>query len=340
MSGPKNHRVRLSAARRQAEHIRREAANAARRRATKERMRASRQRAALQAAELARRRAEVVRHRAEEALEIRARATRDDLERRRRSVRDVAVNGEQDDDQSSNTRKDEDASSKPPTSHTPPADIQEAASTSTSQAIRVVSSDATDQLRERLLELSAWRDALGADEAVQQFHRKAADAWRAAADACLAEDASTATFTETLDSLENMCREAQRLHDEAGTNQAEFAARNDLLRDVMDSLKEIGFFVGDPTYAIADDPAGPVLLKATRGPEMMTASIDLSQAVHSVWDGQEDEHCKATFFEYVERMKARGVDVDAERSDLQEPPRLKQQGAKELPRGQQFGGGA
>lgn len=196
-------------------------------------------------------------------------------------------------------------------------------------------------LQEKLSELTAWREELADDDAAQQFHRDAVAAWGAAAAAYLAEDsAADGSVAEALDSIDKLCNDAKRLHDEAGTRQADFFARNEMLLHVMDSLKEIGFFVGDPAYADPNDPSGPVLVKATRGSEVMNASIDLSQVVRSVWDGLEDEHCKASFFEYVDQLKTRGVEVQAERADLRAPPILKQQGAKDLPRGQQIGGGA
>jgi hypothetical protein len=105
-----------------------------------------------------------------------------------------------------------------------------------------------------------------------------------------------------------------------------------LLGDVIASLQEIGFFVSDPYYENPDDPSGPVVIKAARGSETVTASVDLSEMVRSVWGGVEDERCKDAFFEYVDRMKDKDVEVTPTRADLRERPILKQQGAKDLPR--------
>lgn len=379
MSGPKDYVVVLFAERMLADLARREAANASRRRATEERMRRNRERAQHKAAELARKRAEAAQRaqarieaerqrqaEAQKRLEVIAEArkrndargdakrahirdasdqlanarARDDLARRKREASSLQGENVQ-------TRQGlAEAIAAPETSSVPaPATDQSqaaepAALLEDTSTVDMAASADENLLQQKLSELAAWRDELAADEAIQQFHRTAADAWTRTADSFLAEDPQTGSFEDALGSVENACREAQRLHDEAGTRQADFTARNELLRDVMDSLKEIGFFVGDPAYADPSDPAGPVLVKATRGPEVMTASIDLSQMVHSVWDGLEDEHCKASFFEYVERMKTRGVEVQAERADLRHPPMLKRQGAKDLPRGQQIGGGA
>lgn len=362
MSGPKNHRTRRTPARRQIDLERRVAADAARRRKREERMRINQERAQRRAAELARKRAEQlarmqaegarrnearaaaqqdhIRNVAEELLTARAEAVRENLQRRQHeaSKRKIAAAQVPAEQAEAPANAQADAGSSSTMDELPAADAEMLEGTI--DATVPVPSHEIEQLQEKLSELAAWREELAADEAVQQFHRTAAEAWTALADACLADDSPSDSLAEALESVENACGEAQRLHDEAGKRQADFTARNELLRDVIDSFKEIGFFVGDPQYADPNDPAGPVLVKATRGSEVMTASIDLSQMVRSMWDGLQDEHCKASFFEYVERMKARGIEIEPEREDLRQPPMLKQQGAKELPRGQQIGGGA
>ena len=97
-------------------------------------------------------------------------------------------------------------------------------------------------------------------------------------------------------------------------------------------MKEIGFFVHDPQYENPADPTGPVIIKAVRGDEEVTTSVDLSETIKSVWNGLADERCKDSFFDYVEQMKAKGVEVKPHREDLRDRPILKQKGANELPR--------
>jgi hypothetical protein len=186
--------------------------------------------------------------------------------------------------------------------------------------------------------MAGWREALHQDAAVTTFRAADASTWRTRSEALEREVANGAADPKTsLAQAKALLAEAEALHHDAGETQGKFDTRNELLQDVMASLKEIGFFVDDPRYANPQDPAGPVIVRAVRGDEEMTASIDLSETVKSVWDGIADERCKESFFQYVDQMKARGVEVKPERDDLQNRPTLKQKSANELPRSQSSG---
>ena len=176
---------------------------------------------------------------------------------------------------------------------------------------------ATDDSEQRAV-IDGWTTALSADTAVTAFAAAEREAW-------------TNRVGEANADLAALAAEGQAIHDRAGETQARFDTPNELLRDVIASLQEIGYFVSDPQLADPNDPAGPVVLKATCGSETVTTTVDLSDAIKSVWDGQELEHCKGTFFDYMDAMKARGVSVEPERADLRERPILKQKGMNELP---------
>jgi hypothetical protein len=196
------------------------------------------------------------------------------------------------------------------------------------------------EVTKRIAEVEAWRETLTGDDAVRTFQASVMKAWQDRAEKLLAEHTAGTVGQDILARAEEIGREAKRIHEEAGERQAKSEARNQLLRDIIDSLKEIGFFVSDPSYQDPNDPGGPVILRATRGAEEMTASIDLSETVRSVWNGLEEQHCKSAFWEYMERMRERGVEIVAKRPDLRERPILRQKGALDLPRsGTQSAGG-
>ncbi len=107
-----------------------------------------------------------------------------------------------------------------------------------------------------------------------------------------------------------------------------FNTRNELVSDIIDSLKEVGFVVDDPQFADPANPSGVVLLVANRGSERMEASIDLSDEIHSTWNNLSEEHCKTAFFDYVDAMSSKGVKVKPHREDLQNRPIKRQQALK------------
>lgn len=187
------------------------------------------------------------------------------------------------------------------------------------------------ELNGTLTELEAWRETLGADEAVQTFRDNEARAWAKKVDALLEARAAEGAVEELQARAVGLREDAVKLHSEAGMCRERFEARNELLADIIGSLKEIGFFVSDPYYQDPGNPVGPVVVKAARGGEEMTASVDLSETVKSVWKGWEDVHCKSAFWDYIERMKQRGVEITADRPDLRQRPILRQKGALDLP---------
>lgn len=197
--------------------------------------------------------------------------------------------------------------------------------------------DAQAASREKASFLQGWSEALAEDASVATFAVNERTNWQQRVEAL--GKALPPDFAQQADAL---AAEAKTLHLQAGEIQLQFDARNQLLTDIIQSMKEIGYFVSDPYFVDPDDPTSSVVLKATCGSQVITTAVDLRSMVKSIWDGQEHEGCKEAFFDYVDAMKLRGVEVDPEREDLRERPVLKQKGANELPRstdtGKRMGG--
>ena len=186
-------------------------------------------------------------------------------------------------------------------------------------------------MTDRITEIEAWRETLAGDEAVQTFQASEMKAWQDRAEKLLADHTAGVPEQDILARADEIHQEATRIHEEAGQRQGKFEARNHLLRDIIDSLKDVGFYVSDPRDEDPSDPMGPVIVRAARGSEEMTASVDLAETVKSTWKGLSEEHGKSAFFDYVDRMKDRGVEVTAACPDMQHRPILRQKGAIDLP---------
>ncbi len=189
------------------------------------------------------------------------------------------------------------------------------------------------QLGESLVAALQWQEELNADTDVADFEKVAAELWTTRRldlfkDAGLRNDKTYKMEVDTL--VEN----AKEIHARAGERAVKFNTRNELLADIIASLKEIGFSVNDPKFENDADPGGVVVLVATRGRERMEASVDLSDEIRSTWDHVSGEHCKTAFFEYIDAMGKKGLEIKPHRDDLQSRPIQRQKGAKDLPRSQ------
>ncbi len=185
---------------------------------------------------------------------------------------------------------------------------------------------AIDRATDRAAELAGWREVLAGDQAVSDFAAADAAAWAARAAAATGPEADA------------LLAEAQAIHDRAGTLKGQFDARNELLAAVIASFHEIGFHVDEPFFEQPGNPAGAVVLKASSGSDTVESTIDLSDHIRTVWGGAESDHCKDSFFDFARKMKDRGLDVKADRADLQDRPTLLQKSANELPQAGRAGG--
>lgn len=204
--------------------------------------------------------------------------------------------------------------------------IRDAAKTEHDAAI-----DRARRVPELIGQIVCWQEEIQSDEATVHFCRDRAEIWQSEARTALEEHDRGHVNDAVLQKCQDLLKRAEEMSKKVEDTQAAYATRNELLVDVLASLQEIGFFVSDPQFENPNDPAGPVSIKATRGSEVISASIDLSDMVRSTWNGVAGEHCKNAFFEYVDQMKARGIEVKPTRADLQDRPVLKQKGARSLP---------
>lgn len=186
--------------------------------------------------------------------------------------------------------------------------------------------------QEAATSLRAWQEQLPDDTAVCQFQSSPLAQWCSDVAAILDQAPKIQDLDGLVARAEALDTQADAIHSEASEQKSRFDERNELLADILKSLQEIGFFVSDPIYENPNDPAGPVLIKATRGTEEVNASVDLSDVVRTVWNGIPDEKCKDSFFQYVDQLGKKDLVIKPVRADLQERPILKQSGARELPR--------
>lgn len=210
-------------------------------------------------------------------------------------------------------------------------DSSELRTDSDSDIDEVENSQVSSQLQEATLDVLQWQEELREDQDVVDFQKTESSDW-SRKHASTMDDSDRLSETELLEQTQTLVRQAKEIHEKAGELAAKFNTRNELLGDIIASLKEVGFVVNDPTFENDANPSGAVRLVATRGNERMEASIDLSEEIRSTWDNVSDEHCKTGFFEYVDAMANKGIKVSPHRDDLRERPIRIQKGAKDLPR--------
>lgn len=356
MSGPKDYRYVLSAIRRAEIQRRRALEREARQAAVRARLEAQREQAAALAREMHLRRAQerearqaAILSRLELQRQQAAAMAKQASERRLQLARDLAsarhAGRAQDKQTNDAPSKQQELVDNPPiaissTSSTH-AEIATESTQSFSDSVELPASaemsSADDENRERqkidsfISELVQWQTEMRQDEDVLAYQSSESLDWQHKAAGLLEHYSSGTKLDAILDSIEQLVAEGKQIHSLAGERKAQFATRNEILADIVSSLQEIGFFVADPQYEDCDNPAGAVLVRATRGNETMTASVDLSDTIKSIWNGVADKKCKDAFFSYVESMSKRGIAVDPLRSDLQDRPTLLEKGAKELP---------
>jgi hypothetical protein len=182
-----------------------------------------------------------------------------------------------------------------------------------------------------IFEVLQWKDLLSADPDVSTFEPSNLEGWILECN-LLVDPSSVLSEDGFQRQAIRLVERAKEMQKTAEEKSAKFNTRNELLADVIAALKEIGFSVADPRFDNPQDPGGSVVIVASRGNERMEARIDLSNQIRSTWDEISGEHCKNSFLDYVDAMNSRGVQVKAERDDLQSRPKQIQVNAKDLPR--------
>jgi hypothetical protein len=193
------------------------------------------------------------------------------------------------------------------------------------------------QIENQLQTVLQWQASFNENNDMQNFTSRELRDWRTTTEQTIAMITSAASSIETLTRLQEATGQAEQLELKAGAVSDKFFARNTVMTDVIDSLKEIGFFVQDPEFADPNDPAGAVIIRANRGNQNLSTSISLDQKVESDWQGVHGEYCTGGFFEFVQSMDDRGVKITPDDSNLK--PRLLKKGAKEFPDARQQSAG-
>ncbi len=112
-------------------------------------------------------------------------------------------------------------------------------------------------------------------------------------------------------------------------DRGEFEERNSVLKDILESLQEIGFFVQAPEYVNPDRPDQAVIIRANRADQTMVARVGLNSEIESDWQGVHGEYCTDAFLDYVRQMNLRGVEITSQSPQLF--PTLKQKNSLTLP---------
>jgi predicted extracellular nuclease len=185
------------------------------------------------------------------------------------------------------------------------------------------------QIEHQLKTVLQWKASFDENTDVQSFYSNELSDWRTRTDQTVAVISGSTSSLETLSKLQQITSQAEQIELKAGELSDKFFARNAVLTDIIDSLREIGFFVQDPEFADSGNPVGAVIIRANRGNQSLSTSISLDQKVESDWQGIHGEYCTGGFFEFVRAMDQRGVIINPDNINLR--PQLLQKGAKELP---------
>ncbi len=189
------------------------------------------------------------------------------------------------------------------------------------------------QIESQLQTVLQWQASFSENDDVQNFTARELLDWRTTTEETIAMITNAPSSVETLNRLQEVISHAEHLEQKAGEVSDKFFARNAVMTDIIDALKEIGFFVQEPEFANPNDPSGAVIIRANRGNQSLSTSISLDQKVESDWQGVHGEYCTGGFFEFVQAMDDKGLIVTPNDPNLK--PRLLQKGAKNLPDGRQ-----
>ncbi|EMI24607.1 hypothetical protein [Rhodopirellula europaea] len=186
-----------------------------------------------------------------------------------------------------------------------------------------------NEIEEQMQTILQWQETLAGGEEVQNFLAMELDRWQSSSNELVEQLSQAPASEDNLRRLQELAAQAEQMEQSAGEISDRFYVRNEVMSDIIGSLKEIGFFVQDPSYADPDRPDGAVIIRASRGDQTMMTEVDLDKTVRSDWQGIHGEYCTDGFFEYVKAMSDRGVEITPNDPALK--PRLLQEGAKDLP---------
>jgi len=178
--------------------------------------------------------------------------------------------------------------------------------------------------------LKSWLDKLRSSHDVKHFETSRLQSWQELTESLLQAKAEDLNVRVRLHALQQAVLEAEQIEACAIETAEKFEQRNSVLKDILESLQEVGFFVQDPEYLDPMKPAQAVIIRANRADQTMVAKVDLDSSVESDWQGIHGEYCTDSFFDYVKQMNLRGVEITSNNPQL--APRLKQQDALDFPK--------
>ena len=186
-----------------------------------------------------------------------------------------------------------------------------------------------DEIQDSTANLKSWLDTLSKSDDVKHFAMHRLQPWQETTATLLNTEVETVNVRERLQAVQQAILEAEQIEAAAIDTAEKFAQRNSVLKDILESLQEVGFFVQDPEYLDPMRPDQDVIIRANRADQTMVAKVNLDARVESDWQGIHGEYCTDAFFDYVKQMNRRGVEITSNNPQL--APRLKQQDALNLP---------
>jgi hypothetical protein len=177
--------------------------------------------------------------------------------------------------------------------------------------------------------LKSWLDTLSRSDDVKHFGTHRLQTWQETTATLLNTKVETVNVRERLHAVQQAILEAEQIEVAAIDTAEKFQQRNSVLKDILESLQEVGFFVQDPEYLDPMRPDQAVVIRANRADQTMVAKVSLDASVESNWQGIHGEYCTDAFFAYVKQMNRRGVEITSDNPQL--APMLKQQDALNLP---------
>lgn len=186
-----------------------------------------------------------------------------------------------------------------------------------------------DEIQDSTAHLKSWQDTLSSSDDVKHFATHRLQLWQEMAATLLNTEVETVNVRERLQAVQQAILEAEQIEAAAIDTAEKFELRNSVLKDILESLQEVGFFVQDPEYLDPMRPDEAVIIRANRADQTMVAKVNLDAGVESDWQGIHGEYCTDAFFDYVKQMNRRGVEITSNNPQL--APRLKQQDALNLP---------
>jgi len=182
--------------------------------------------------------------------------------------------------------------------------------------------------------IEARRDTLSEDMSFRTACGERYSVWAERCARAIGLQPSDASLQEIRQAMEEGDLLVQRALDVA----QQVERRRKVMQIIVESFNAIGFFTHVADEGSVEHHAEKLVIVARKGVEEVEVSLPLDeQPVESRWNGQTDEKCVDTFVAYIQQMGKRGITCRPTRTDLDDRPRLRQAGRKDLPRSKSEG---